>query len=77
MYSNVGLYILKSNYRIYHDKFAFAFKISYSFRVLVQECMITKNQFLYFSTKTYVVGTQKNHLMLWVLKRTVSMGRFF
>ena len=39
----------------------------------------------YISTKTYVVGTQKNRLnemvllkhMLWVLKRTVSMRRFF
>ena len=42
--------------------------------------------FSYFSTKTYVVGTQKNRLielyvnlkyMLWVLKRTNSVRRFF
>ena len=35
-----------------------------------QECVL-KNYFLYFSSKTYVVGTQKNHLnemVLWAPK---------
>ena len=37
---------------------------------------LIKSALSYFSTKTYVVGIQKKHV-LWVLKRTVSMRRFF
>ena len=36
---------------------------------------VTENNFCYFSTKTYVVGTQKNHLNETVLLSTQNMFR--
>ena len=45
------------------------------YRPLVKSAYQKKNS--YFSTKTYVVGTQKNRLNETVLKRTVSMRQFF
>ena len=35
--------------------------------------MLTKNYFSYFSTKTYVVGTQKNRLIETVLLSTQNI----
>ena len=54
--------------------------MGYLGRPLVKEC-VTEKYISYFSTKTYVVGIQKNRLsekhMLWVLKRTATVRRFF
>ena len=39
----------------------------------LQVCGIIKNYFPYLSTKTYVVGTQKNHLNEMVLLNTQNI----
>ena len=48
-------------------------KIGSHHRPLVKEC-ISENQFSYFSTKTYVVGTQKNNLNETVLLSIQNLG---
>ena len=51
----------------------FGHSLVLSYRPLVKEC-VPKNYFSYFSTKRYVVGTQKNRLNETVLLSTQNIA---